>query len=595
MRAKAVLGLGPDAHEVSQVQQAFRSLMRKLHPDRIGVNREATEAMELLREAKASCERAFSRLRAPQAPTRLAATVLCAAVGQRRIRLDWRAPEESRSCPVRRYLVAALDPAYGQALTITVLEPEYNESLKRFTSLDELATYVLAEEELSKLPSFFQQATAVVQVAAENEAGQSAWCTLQLSLRSSASAPRSLKVDEKTTAPRSSKDEKPGKRANPSVPSASSRECREFEATAHSLAREGGNQLCTWLRKQGKALLGTWLRSQGWPTTGSKDELVDRVAFAVGAVGKEAVEEKPSLEQDRDDIVRLKQIMRPDPDWIAFSSTEARWINFNAQMREVFGRSRSCRCDEDAVNAWIDDAMSVLFHWISKQIIMTESRAALFRSLGRGWIWIQLSSSGVGREDKSKLPEEQRTRFKWWFENLSRVTRNRQHDIDKLKLKGDMLKKYTTGYMPMSELVFLIYGIAPAMPIIGIQKWSPHYKEVDRWATDDNVKKAVEKPLASEAERQAHAAHVEQQKSRKQRERERERENEKERESERHANNFPAGLCWQRAGSEFESLLASLKREAGMSSACEEIESGLTGVSMMDELVDSGPLVDRLH
>lgn len=25
-----------------------------------------------------------------------------------------------------------------------------------------------------------------------------------------------------------------------------------------------------------------------------------------------------------------------------------------------------------------------------------------------------------GREDKSKLPEEQRTRFKWWFENLSR-------------------------------------------------------------------------------------------------------------------------------------------------------------------------------
>lgn len=49
------------------------------------------------------------------------------------------------------------------------------------------------------------------------------------------------------------------------------------------------------------------------------------------------------------------------------------------------------------------------------------------------------------------------------------------------------------------------------------------------------------------------------------------------------------------AAQEFESLLASLKREAGMSSACEEIESGLTGVSMMDELVDSGPLVDRLH
>ena len=131
----------------------------------------------------------------------------------------------------------------------------------------------------------------------------------------------------------------------------------------------------------------------------------------------------------------------PDPDWIAFSSTEARWINFNAQMRvqtlalaqivicnelnlakdfltkqvpqdrirflfwlnrffshmpwqpvnlsacqpvrlvhqsdeAVFGRSRSCRCDEDMVNAWIDDAMSVLFHWISKQQLSWEGETA---------------------------------------------------------------------------------------------------------------------------------------------------------------------------------------------------------------------------
>ncbi|CAE7198512.1 unnamed protein product [Symbiodinium sp. CCMP2592] len=78
-------------------------------------------------------------------------------------------------------------------------------------------------------------------------------------------------------------------------------------------------------------------------------------------------DDKPSLELDRDDIQRLKEVMRPDPDWISFSSTEARWINFNPQMRAVFGRSRSCRCDETAVNAWIDEAMSVLFHWISKQ------------------------------------------------------------------------------------------------------------------------------------------------------------------------------------------------------------------------------------
>jgi hypothetical protein len=33
--------------------------------------------------------------------------------------------------------VAALDPAYGQALTITVLEPEYSEKLKRFTTIED--------------------------------------------------------------------------------------------------------------------------------------------------------------------------------------------------------------------------------------------------------------------------------------------------------------------------------------------------------------------------------------------------------------------------------------------------------------------------
>ncbi|CAE7344886.1 unnamed protein product [Symbiodinium sp. CCMP2456] len=278
-------------------------------------------------------------------------------------------------------------------------------------------------------------------------------------------------------------------------------------------------------------------------------------------------DDKPSLELDRDDIQRLKEVMRPDPDWISFSSTEARWINFNPQMRAVFGRSRSCRCDETAVNAWIDEAMSVLFHWISKQIIATDARAALFRSLGRGWIWIQLSSSG-GREDKSKLPEEQRTRFKWWFENLSRVLRNRQHDIDKLKLKGDMLKKYTTGYMPMSELVFLIYGIAPAMPIIGIQKWSPHYKEVDRWARDDLVRKAVEKPIASEAERQEYAAHVEQQKTRKQRQRAKQKMKKQQLQDEDllqdSSPKLPGPARMEQSNTEFESLLASLKREAGL-------------------------------
>ena len=52
----------------------------------------------------------------------------------------------------------------------------------------------------------------------------------------------------------------------------------------------------------------------------------------------------------------------------------------------VFGRSRSCRCDEDMVNAWIDDAMSVLFHWISKQPLEPQVRLQV-------WVWPLYSKS----------------------------------------------------------------------------------------------------------------------------------------------------------------------------------------------------------
>lgn len=38
--------------------------------------------------------------------------------------------------------------------------------------MEEISEYELVEEELSKLPSFFQQAMATLRVCAENEAGQ---------------------------------------------------------------------------------------------------------------------------------------------------------------------------------------------------------------------------------------------------------------------------------------------------------------------------------------------------------------------------------------------------------------------------------------
>ena len=89
------------------------------------------------------------------------------------------APEQPGE--VRKYIVAVLDPACGRLVNVAVLEPEYREDLSRYISLEELRSYVLAEQEL-QLPRFFQQAAGTVQVAAANEAGQSPWAVLQIPL-----------------------------------------------------------------------------------------------------------------------------------------------------------------------------------------------------------------------------------------------------------------------------------------------------------------------------------------------------------------------------------------------------------------------------
>ena len=230
MWAKAVLGLDSSVTEVSSVQQAFRSLMRKLHPDRIGTCSGATEAMDELRQAKQLCEHRmkFSELHPPGAPVRLAFAMLCTAPGRRRFRVTWQPPSTSASSPVRKYLVAALDPSFGQPLTVTVLESEYNEELKRCLSLDELTSCVLAEEDLVKMPAFFQQAAAAVYVAAANEAGQSKWSTINVPLRMAVQATNMVEVVPPS--PTKNKPE-PSKSAQAKV---SSRQCKDWEAKIHS-------------------------------------------------------------------------------------------------------------------------------------------------------------------------------------------------------------------------------------------------------------------------------------------------------------------------------------------------------------------------
>lgn len=245
--------------------------------------------------------------------------------------------------------------------------------------------------------------------------------------------------------------------------------------------------------------------------------------------------QRPSPEADRLDISRLHSIVTSDPGWIAFSASEAKWVNFMPEMRNVFNNYPHGTGSVLLVERWLDESVEVLSTWISRQIIKTESRAAQFRALGRGWIMVQLSSTGARTDScTNKLIQEQRTRFKWWFENVDRVLRNRQIEIERMQFNtsDEKLEKYTIGYMPMSEFVFLVNGLCPARgaknldpqgrPVISIQKWCSNYRDLDRWAaSDDLVRQAVKKPEATDEERHQHAASVQQQKTRKQRQKER--------------------------------------------------------------------------
>lgn len=191
-----------EEHELAAVQRAYRNLMKKLHPDKVGNSPGVDQAVEMIREAKELCERALSKEELPEAPRCLKSTMLCDIPGRRRIRLSWSSPEPRVTRPVRRYIVAVVDPAYGRALTIRTLEPDYNEDLRRFVPVEELDSYVLAEEELQKMPKFWQQARGTVKIAAANNIGQSLWAEMAVSLgkphRSSAGPKRGRITDYST-------------------------------------------------------------------------------------------------------------------------------------------------------------------------------------------------------------------------------------------------------------------------------------------------------------------------------------------------------------------------------------------------------------
>eukprot|EP00927_Polykrikos_kofoidii_P037482 TRINITY_DN31642_c0_g1_i1.p1 TRINITY_DN31642_c0_g1~~TRINITY_DN31642_c0_g1_i1.p1 ORF type:complete len:841 (-),score=130.94 TRINITY_DN31642_c0_g1_i1:68-2401(-) len=260
--------------DIAAVQRAYRSIMKMLHPDKVGQSLKTTRAVEIIREAKDSCERRLSSLVAPGAPKNLRYEALCAAPGKRRFRLTWSPPDERATAPVRRYVVAAFDPAYGRTLTITILEPDYCEVRRRFVSVEELGSYELSEEELVKMPSVFKQSNITIYIAAGNEAGQSNWATVSVPT-SAASAAASQIPRCQGVASQVPSGARASAGSSPSRGGGSSSEDEQMFET--ELRRRSGSDLRQWLGRQRKAPLVSWLRSLRLSTTGTKEELVERI------------------------------------------------------------------------------------------------------------------------------------------------------------------------------------------------------------------------------------------------------------------------------------------------------------------------------
>eukprot|EP00930_Biecheleria_cincta_P100141 TRINITY_DN9175_c0_g2_i1.p1 TRINITY_DN9175_c0_g2~~TRINITY_DN9175_c0_g2_i1.p1 ORF type:complete len:833 (-),score=165.39 TRINITY_DN9175_c0_g2_i1:265-2763(-) len=181
----AVLDVSSEtAQDVAAAQRAYRTLMRKLHPDKAGgACQRLAEAAEMAREAREAVARGLNKEEPPGAPTNFHYSVVSSDFGCRKLQLQWEAPRTKASAPVRRYIVAVVDPAYGRPLNTAVLEPDYNALLGRFVPVEELTAYMLAEQELQKMPKFWQQTSGTVQVAAANDTGQSPWTVMQVRLQ----------------------------------------------------------------------------------------------------------------------------------------------------------------------------------------------------------------------------------------------------------------------------------------------------------------------------------------------------------------------------------------------------------------------------
>mmetsp|Transcript_67971 Transcript_67971/g.112995 ORF Transcript_67971/g.112995 Transcript_67971/m.112995 type:complete len:561 (-) Transcript_67971:230-1912(-) len=275
------------------------------------------------------------------------------------------------------------------------------------------------------------------------------------------------------------------------------------------------------------------------------------------------------------DVARCKAVMAADCEWIAFLPTEARWIPMSVDetIKTTYGTRpteyKATDPGESNAEAWLNEAESCLTTWILTQIVESEKRAACFRALGRGWIFVQLSSSSSTRRNLDDLYSRyyNRTRFRWWFEGCDRVASTRKDEIAKMKFPtGLNSNHYLYGTVMAKEQVFVFKGLDPACSsMISLTKLRTDWKKLDVWVSNEEMRKTIEMPTMTDEERQLKVEKVQARKAKRRLARKARAKARKQEEAEaapaRRAKEEEAG---REAAVTFETLLEELKLEDGL-------------------------------
>lgn len=203
--------------------------------------------------------------------------------------------------------------------------------------------------------------------------------------------------------------------------------------------------------------------------------------------------------------------------WLSFTLSKAPWITIasKAQLRDAFG-SPVDMTDLESIDEWTTQVQQALCYYVLLDMIMqAKDRVQQFQALGRGWIFVLLAGNSTQRYSRVKI----------WFESSDRVLHDHEMDMRAAELVGSTRDKYLWGYNPEAEIVFFIKGLAPARPLVCIQRLRPDYRDLDKWAVKPETKiKCLDGKLPSDAERERVV------KQHKRRKRQRNRERQKERE-----------------------------------------------------------------